>query len=604
MKKFFHLLRYGKPYLRLAYLNVLFNFLSIVFGLFSFGMLMPFLRFLFGMENIQRNTDAKGFTAFYNNAMYELSNIIGADKAFGLLIIVLAVFILTLIKNVCRYMALYYLVPFRNNTIRDLRNAIYKKVMRLQLSFYSDEKKGDIMSKMSNDLTELEMAIMTSLESLFKEPFTILIYLIALILMSPYLTLIILILLPLSALIISNIGKKLKEFAQKSQGRLGQLMSLFEETLNGLRVIKGFGREGYFFKRFMRENDLLNRINIAVNRTRDLGSPISETLGVLVLAVVLYSGGLLVIKGTSSLEPEMFITYLALFSQIISPAKAFSSAFYSVQKGAASAERIEELLHASEMIHERENAIRLQDFKKDIVFSGVSFSYVPGKHVLEDISFSVKRGQTVALVGPSGSGKSTIADLLARFYDVQSGSIALDGVNLKDYKVADLRKVMGLVTQESILFNDTVFNNIAFGNQQVTFEQVAEAAKVANANEFIEKMDRGYYTNIGDKGNKLSGGQKQRIAIARAVLHDPQILILDEATSALDTTSERLVQEAINNLMQHRTSLVIAHRLSTIINADLILVLQQGKIVQQGNHQTLSNEVGLYKSLLEMQALS
>jgi subfamily B ATP-binding cassette protein MsbA len=604
MKKFFHLLRYGKPYLRLAYLNVLFNFLSIVFGLFSFGMLMPFLRFLFGMENIQRNTDAKGFTAFYNNAMYELSNIIGTDKAFGLLIIVLAVFILTLIKNVCRYLALYYLVPFRNNTIRDLRNAIYKKVMRLQLSFYSDEKKGDIMSKMSNDLTELEMAIMTSLESLFKEPFTILIYLIALILMSPYLTLIILILLPLSALIISNIGKRLKEFAQKSQGRLGQLMSLFEETLNGLRVIKGFGREGYFFKRFMRENDLLNRINIAVNRTRDLGSPISETLGVLVLAVVLYSGGLLVIKGTSSLEPEMFITYLALFSQIISPAKAFSSAFYSVQKGAASAERIEELLHASEMIHEKENAIRLQDFKKEIVFSGVSFSYLKGKHVLEDISFSVKRGKTVALVGPSGSGKSTIADLLARFYDVQSGSIALDGINLKDYKVADLRKVMGLVTQESILFNDTVFNNIAFGNQEVTFDQVAEAARVANAHEFIEKMERGYYTNIGDKGNKLSGGQKQRIAIARAVLHDPQILILDEATSALDTTSERLVQEAINNLMQHRTSLVIAHRLSTIMNADLILVLQQGKIVQQGNHQTLSTEAGLYKSLLEMQALS
>lgn len=563
---------------------------------------MPFLRFLFGLETELSKSGDNAFNQLYNNLIEWMVSWVGNDVQKGLLTVSILLVVFTLLKNVCRYFALYFLIPYRNNAIRDLRNAVYKKMMRLQLSYFSEERKGDIMSRMSNDVTEVEFAIMTSLEAVFKEPFTILITLGLLVAISPQLTLLLLLLLPITAFIISRVGKQLKEFSRRSQGRLGELMALFEESLSGIRIIKGFGREEYFYRRFLRENHHLNNINIVVNRARDISSPLSETLAMTVLAVILYIGGLLVSGGKGALEPEVFIYYLILFSQIVSPVKGFSSAFYNVQKGSASAERIEEILNAEVSINEAKDALSLKKLQLGVCFQNVSFSYTKDKQVLKNISFDIPKGQTVALVGPSGSGKSTLADLLARFYDVNGGAVLLDGHDIRSYKVADLRHVTGLVTQESILFNDTVYNNISFGNHKVSPEEVEQAAKTANAHEFIEKLERGYYTNIGDRGGKLSGGQKQRLAIARAILRNPEILILDEATSALDTTSERLVQEALNRLMQNRTTLVIAHRLSTIRHAHQIIVLKDGEIVQKGTHEELEQVDGLYRELLHMQS--
>jgi len=598
------MLRYARPYRKLAYLNILFNFLSIVFGMVSFTMLMPFLNYLFGKDKDIAKEGATGITKLNNEFISFLKDISGDDVGTGLLMVCIAVVVFTILKNIFRYLALYVLIPFRNNTIRDLRNEVYKKVMRLQLSYFSDEKKGDIISRMSNDMTEVEFAIMTSLEAIFKAPFSIMVTLIILLVMSWKLTIIILILLPLNGILVSRIGKRLKRHASRAQGRLGMLMSLFEESLGGIRIIKGFGKEAYFFRKFSTENRHLNKINVLVNRSRDISSPLSETLGFITLSIVLYIGGRMVQTETGIMDPSAFILFIVLFAQVIDPAKAFSTAFYNVQKGSASADRIEEILQIPETLKEAENPISLTEIQEGVEYKNVGFSYASDKKTLNDISFKIPKGKTVALVGPSGSGKSTLADLLARFYDVSEGHVLFDGKDIRDIKVKDLRSLMGLVTQESILFNDSVYNNITFGNHEVSFEQVVEAAKAANAHEFIEQMDKGYYTNIGDRGGKLSGGQRQRIAIARAILKNPQILILDEATSALDTTSERLVQEALNTLMKNRTSLVIAHRLSTIQNADLIIVLENGHIIERGTHQELFENKGLYRSLLEMQQMA
>ena len=604
MRNFFRMLRYAKPYNHLAYLNILFNFFSIAFGLVSYTMLMPFLKYLFGVDDgIAPKPSTGGMAAWNEQFIQVLKKWSGDDVGTGLLLVCVAVVVFTLLKNVFRYLALYVLIPYRNNTIRDLRNAVYKKVMRMQLSYFSDEKKGDIMSRMSNDMTEVEFAIMTSLEAMFKAPFTLLITVIILVVMSWKLTLIILILLPLNAWLISRIGKRLKRNAGRAQGRLGMLMSLFEESLSGIRIIKGFGKEAYFFRKFSTENKHLNTINILVNRARDISSPLSESLGIMTLCAVLYIGGRMVQTGTGIMDPAAFILYIVLFAQVIDPAKAFSSAFYNVQKGAASADRIEELLNVPETLKEDPKPVSLQGINDCIEFRNVSFQYTPDKPTLRNIQFTLERGRTIALVGPSGSGKSTLADLLARFYDVNEGEVLIDGIDIRKIRVKDLRNMMGLVTQESILFNDSVFNNIAFGNHDVSFEQVVEAAKAANAHEFIVQMEKGYYTNIGERGSKLSGGQRQRIAIARAILRNPQLLILDEATSALDTTSERLVQEALGNLMKNRTSLVIAHRLSTIQNADEILVLENGEIIERGNHTELFALNGMYTKLLQMQQM-
>ncbi|HCS20391.1 MAG TPA: antibiotic ABC transporter ATP-binding protein [Bacteroidetes bacterium] len=603
MKNFFRMLRYARPYRYLAYLNILFNFFSIVFGLFSMTMLMPFLNYLFGTAELVRDPEATGIQAWNTEFIFFLKDITGDDPGKALLLVCLAVVVFTILKNVFRYLALYVLVPYRNYTVRDLRNAVYKKVMRLQLSYFTEEKKGDTISRMSNDITEVEFAIMTSLEAMFKGPFQILVTLVLLIIMSWKLTLIILVLLPLNGFIISRIGKKLKKNASRAQGRLGLLMSLFEESLSGIRIIKGFGKEAYFFRKFSTENKHLTTINVKVNHSRDLSSPLSETMGITTLSMVLFIGGRMVQTGTGIMDPTAFILFILLFAQVIDPAKSFATAFYNVQKGAASADRIEEILRIPETLKEAENPLTLSAIRSGIEFKNVGFQYTPDKKTLTDISFSIPLGKTVALVGASGSGKSTLADLLARFYDVNEGHVLIDGMDIRDIKVKDLRGLMGLVTQESILFNDSVFNNIAFGNHEVSYEQIVEAAKAANAHEFIVHMDKGYYTNIGDRGGKLSGGQRQRIAIARAILKNPQILILDEATSALDTSSERLVQEALNTLMKNRTSLVIAHRLSTIQNADLIIVMENGRIVERGSHQELYAHKGLYRNLLEMQQM-
>lgn len=604
MKNFFRMLRYARPYRKLAYLNVLFNFLSIIFGMVSITMLMPFLNYLFGKDGTVTKEGATGLTRLNNEFILFLKDLSGDDVGMGLLLVCVAVVVFSILKNIFRYLALYVLIPYRNNTIRDLRNAVYKKVMRLQLSYFSDEKKGDIISRMSNDMTEVEFAIMTSLEAIFKAPFTILVTLSILLVMSWKLTIIILILLPLNGILVSRIGKRLKRHASRAQGRLGILMSLFEESLSGIRIIKGFGKEAHFFRKFSTENRHLSTINVLVNRSRDISSPLSETLGFITLSVVLYIGGRMVQTETGIMDPSAFIYFIVLFAQVIDPAKAFSTAFYNVQKGSASADRIEEILQIPEMLKEAQNALSLDEIKEGVEYKNVGFQYNPDKKTLHNISFKIPKGKTVALVGPSGSGKSTLADLLARFYDVTEGHVLFDGIDIRDVKVKDLRGLMGLVTQESILFNDSVYNNITFGNHEVGFEQVVEAAKAANAHEFIEQMDKGYYTNIGDRGGKLSGGQRQRIAIARAILKNPQILILDEATSALDTTSERLVQEALNHLMKNRTSLVIAHRLSTIQGADLIIVLDDGRIIERGTHQELFDHKGLYRSLLEMQQMA
>ncbi|MDX5320945.1 MAG: ABC transporter ATP-binding protein/permease [Bacteroidota bacterium] len=604
MKNFFRMLRYARPYRYLAYWNILFNFLSIVFGLVSFTMLMPFLKYLFGLEEVARDPNETGISALNTELILFLKESTGDDIGRGLLLVCGAVVLFTILKNIFRYLALYVLIPYRNNTIRDLRNAVYKKVMRLQLSYFTEERKGDIISRMSNDMTEVEFAIMTSLEAIFKAPFQILVTLSLLIALSWKLTLLILIILPLNGFIISKIGKKLKQHAGRAQGRLGMLMSLFEESLSGIRIIKGFGKEAYFFRKFSLENRHLNKINVLVNRSRDISSPLSESLGIMTLCAVLYIGGRMVQTGTGIMDPTAFLLFIVLFAQVIEPAKSFSTAFYNVQKGAASANRIEEILAIKETMTEAAQPLSLTAVNEGVRFEGVGFRYGADKQVLHDIHFEIPKGKTLALVGPSGSGKSTIADLLARFHDVSEGQVKIDGIDIREVKVKDLRGLMGLVTQESILFNDSVYNNIAFGNHDASFEQIVEAAKAANAHEFIVQMDKGYYTNIGDRGGKLSGGQRQRLAIARAILKNPQILILDEATSALDTTSERLVQEALNNLMQNRTSLVIAHRLSTIQNADMILVLEEGRIIERGTHQELFEKKGLYRELLEMQQMA
>lgn len=532
---------------------------------------------------------------------YYLSKLIlnpDQGKLYALGFVCLLIVGCIVLKNLFRYLALYSINPLRNFVVRDLRQSLYNKILHLPLSFFSDERKGDLITKMGSDVGEIEWSILRSLETIFREPITIFIYLGTLIYISPTLSLYVFLLLPLTGLIVGRIAKSLKRKATETQTKLGQLISLFEETLSGLRIIKAFNAEEKMSGRFANDNESLSQLGIKTNMRRDLSSPLTETLSVLVLVVVLWFGGNMVIDG--KLEASVFVGYIALFSQIISPAKSFSDAFYLVSKGAASAERIEDILHTENNIINKPDALFKSSFDKGIEFKNVWFKY-EDKWVLQDINLSIKKGQSVALVGPSGGGKSTLADFIPRFYDVTKGEVLLDGINLRDFNIESLRNLMGVVTQESLLFNDTIANNISFGLNNITRDQIIQAAQIANAHEFIIQTENGYDTNIGDRGNKLSGGQRQRLSIARAILKNPELLILDEATSALDTGSERLVQEAINKLMEHRTSVVIAHRLSTIQHADLIVVIEAGKIVQQGPHQDLIAKEGLYRQLWEMQ---
>ncbi len=505
------------------------------------------------------------------------------------------------LKNLFRYLAQFVMATVRNGIMRDIRNKLFSKILELPLSYYSEKKKGDIISRMTSDVQEIEWTILQSLEMIFKEPVTILIYLLTMVYWSPKLTVFVFVFLPISGLIIGKIGKSLKESAKQGQGMLGVLISTIDETLSGLRVIKGFNAEKSTLHRFLQRNELYRKLMIKLMRKKDLASPLSEFMGVIVMVVVIWFGGKLVLNNDADLSASTFIAYIALFSQLISPAKSFSSAYYHIQKGAASEERISEILKAENPIKEKPDAISKKEFNTRILYRNVWFKYQQ-EWVLKDVSIEIKKGQKIALVGASGGGKSTLADLLPRFYDVNKGAILIDDIDIRDLKIHDLRNLMGIVTQESILFNDTVFNNIAFGRENVSEEEVVRAAKIANAHDFIMQLEQGYQTNIGDRGNKLSGGQKQRISIARAVLKNPPILILDEATSALDTESEKQVQDALNKLMENRTSLVIAHRLSTIKNADLIYVIEKGRVLEKGSHEELIALNGIYKKLVDFQA--
>jgi subfamily B ATP-binding cassette protein MsbA len=604
MKKFLELLSYGKPYKRFAYLNIFFNLLAVVFSIFSLLGVIPFLDIIFKPDMVVEAPTETGFS-FSNlkqQIMYGLSGPIKENPLVALGYICLFIVGSTLLKNVFIYLGLLNLIKFRQNTVRDLRDKLYKKVLRLPLSLFSDERKGDLISRMSGDVTVIEANLNASLDAVFKQPFTILAHLIMLVYISPLLTLIVFILLPVAAFIIVRVGKAVKAQTTRQQNKLGELVSNFEETLGGMRIIKAFSREPFFLRRFLKQSQLLNRISIGIARRSDMASPLSETLGVVIAATILWLGGSLILNKDIGLDASSFIAYITLFGILIQPAKSFSSAFYSVQKGLAAKDRLEEVFVLDEKITEKKDPVEKSGFETSIQYKSVAFAYDKEK-VLNNISLNIKKGEMVALVGPSGGGKSTLADLLPRFYDVTEGSISIDDIDIRDYKVKALRDMIGVVTQESILFNDTIYNNIAFGNHNVSQKDVENAAKVANAHNFITELENGYYTNIGERGGKLSGGQRQRISIARAVLKNPDILILDEATSALDTTSEKLVQEALIRLMQNRTSIVIAHRLSTIQNADKIVVIQKGNIVQTGTHSELLAQVGVYKELFELQKL-
>jgi len=613
MRKFFGVLRYVNGYWKYGVLNIFFNILSVIFSLFSIAMLFPFLQVLLLADAaaMQKTIDAGrpvfhfSATGLTDSVNYFLAKTIQEEGKVHALVLICA-FVITniFLKNLFRYLGMYFIAPIRNGVVRDMRNKMYTKVLDLPLSYYSEERRGDIISRMTTDVQEIEWSVMQSLEMIFREPFTIVFFLVVMVVMSPQLTLFALILLPVSGFMIGRIGKSLRRSSAKRQEKMGIILSIMEETLGGLRIIKGFNAEKNMNERFRAENEAYTNISLKMYRKVDLASPLSEFLGVTVMVTILYFGGKLALDTNPTMNGSLLITYLAIFSQLLAPAKAFTTAYYNVQKGLASAERIDKILDAEVNIRDAANPVSITKFDNEIEYRDVSFAYREGEvgWVLDNVNLKIAKGKTIALVGQSGSGKTTLADMLPRFYDATKGEILIDGISVKDTRLKDLRSLMGIVTQESILFNDTVYNNIAFGIDNVTEQQVMEAAKIANAHEFIMQMPQGYQTNIGDRGGKMSGGQRQRISIARAVLKNPPILILDEATSALDTESERLVQDALNKLMQNRTSVVIAHRLSTIQHADEIIVMQKGVIIERGTHAGLITKNGTYKKLHDLQS--
>ena len=606
MKGYFTFIKFTFKYKYYALMNIVCNVLSSIFGLFSIALVIPLLDVLFSTaqnnttKHVRTNFDFNHIVAWGKENVWYYKEVYGAETV--LLFICGFVVIMIALKNVFRYLALFYMVPLRNFIVSDYRIAAYNRILVLPLSYFSKEKKGDLLSRMTSDLHQIEVAIMSSLEAFTKEPITIIISLVMLIWVNPMLTLIVFSALPVSALFAALIGRLLKKQSARSQSKLGDIVALIEETLMGVRVIKAFNAQDFLLKRFMVQNKLFTDLNIKANRTSDGSSPISETISIAVFATILWIGGKMVLSNEDGMTASVFIGYLTVFSQLMSPAKAFSSAYNSMNKGLASIDRVNEIINSKEVITEKPNAASILKFKDTIEFRNVSFKY-DEEQVIKHLNLTIKKGQTVALVGPSGSGKSTLTDLIPRFYDPTEGQILIDGVDIRDYKILELRGLMGIVTQESILFNDTIANNISFAKQNISKTQIEEAAKIANAHSFIIENENGYETNIGDRGNKLSGGQKQRLSIARAVNTNPDILILDEATSALDTASERLVQEALNNIMLNRTTIIVAHRLSTIINADLIVVLEKGRIVQQGTHNDLIQQDGTYKQLIQMQQI-
>lgn len=614
MRNFLRLLRFGRPYRHYALLNAFFNLLGTVFHLASLLLFIPFLRLLLGqVEAVHvRPTDPWTRVGLEGTFNWGLTQLIDARGQMGaLLVISITVVVLFLCKNVFRYMALVAICNFRNRIIKDIRARIYDKLLELPLRYHTNERKGDLLSLITNDMQVVEYSVMYYIEMIFREPIAVILFLATMLTLSPQLTLISLLLLPISGLLIARISKSLKRKSARVQEKSADLLARVEETLSGIRVIKAFNGEADMRRRFERENELLTRGSIAMLNRQDIASPLSETMGAAVMAAIAYIGGSFVLGETPSLTGDSFLGFIIIFSQLLAPIKGFSQGWSGITRGGASGQRIFDLLAVENTVKEKADAQAITAFNDRIEYRNVTFAYESApkegqqrRAVLEDINLVIPKGKSVALVGTSGGGKTTMANLLPRFFDVTGGALLIDGRDIRDLRITDLRALMGIVTQDSILFNDTVANNIAFGSPGTSQADIERAACIANAHEFIGKLENGYQTNIGDGGNRLSGGQKQRVSIARAVLKNPPILILDEATSALDTESERLVQDALIKMMEGRTSIVIAHRLSTIQHCDEICVMQAGRIIERGTHEQLFAAGGQYRKLCDMQAFA
>ncbi|MEJ8758515.1 ABC transporter ATP-binding protein [Pontibacter sp. H259] len=604
MKTFFRLLAFAKPYNRYVPSYAVLALLAVVFGLLNFTLLIPLLNVLFDAAPAKQPVEPQFalnidyFKQLFDYWFYTIRFEYGPKGAlqFVCAIILVSVFF----SNLFKYLSQRVMTDMRTAVVRNIRQNLFEKMTQLDIDFFNKRRKGDLLSSLSSDVIEIESSIVSSVQVVFREPLMLIGYVVLLFMMSVELTLFTMLVLPISGFIIATISKKLRRDAKRGQALLGNILSAMEETISGNRIVKGFNAEAYVQEKFDKENNMYRRVLKSVFNKKELASPVSEFLGVSVVAGVLLYGGQMVLENRSDLSASEFLTYIILYSQILVPAKNISNAFTTIQRGIASGERVLDIIDHPIEIKEKPNAIPVPEFNQAVEYRNVEFTYGDDK-VLDGVSFSLDKGKIIALVGPSGSGKSTIVDLLPRFYDVVGGQILIDGKDIRDVKLKDLRSHMGIVTQESILFNDTIFNNIAFNKTDATEEEVIAAAKVANAHEFIMQTPAGYQTMIGDRGSRLSGGQRQRLNIARAILKNPAILILDEATSALDTESEKLVQEALTNLMRNRTSIVIAHRLSTIQHADEILVLQKGKVVERGTHDELLQTSGLYAKLTQMQ---
>ena len=606
MKNFLRIMRFGRPYARFAVLNGVFNLLATIFHLASMLLFIPFLRLLLGQTQAVHERPALAWdkAALEQGFNWTLTRLIELHGQIGALgIICLAVVGLFLLKNVFRYLAVRAICTFRNRIIRDVRSRIYDKMLELPLRYHNDERKGNLLSLITNDMQVLEYSVMYSIEMVVREPIAVILFLGTMVTLSPALTLYSLLLLPISGLLIGRISRSLKKRSTRVQEKSADLLARVEETLTGMRVVKAFNGEEAMRRRFERENDLLMRSSISMLNRQDVASPLSETLGTAVMAAIAFLGGTLVLGPDASLSGDSFLGFIIIFSQLLTPIKGFSQGYSGIVRGSSSAQRVFDLLAVPNTVTEKPDAKPVAAFNDLVEFKEVSFAY-DDKPVLQGINLVVPKGKSVALVGTSGGGKTTLAGLLPRFFDVTGGSVSIDSTDLRDLRIKGLRALMGIVTQDSLLFNDTVAANIAFGRTGIGEADIQRAAEIANAHEFIQRLPNGYNTSIGDAGNRLSGGQKQRIAIARAVLGNPSILILDEATSALDTESEKLVQDALFKLMKDRTSLVIAHRLSTIQHCDEIIVLDQGRIIERGTHAALFAANGQYRKLCDLQAFA